>query len=424
MTIFALTLLILICAALMAWGLIDTKRMMEYPALIGWMMMLLVIPQLIALAPIEETRVPSGTMAWTIIMALFCVIMAIVGYNFNREPATAFRVEFDEKRLIIGCAILTGIGIVSLLLLFSLPSSMLTDKMWSGLPIKYLFFAGAIRYSLALGLILYVKYKSKVSFFLILPGIIESITSIVLYGRRTSGAILAITILCCIWFNGRRVIPRSFIIAGLMFFTVFVYSIGEYRQIMKDKPSLSKLQNIEFRNPLKTESLVGAVATEMENAANIIEAVDRSGKYNYGGLLYNHIISTYIPRQIVGEKLKKSLLIDCDVVDLANKYCNYKWPFGSCTTGIAEAYSCFSFFGAAIFGLVGYIIRRFWEGAMTGDILYQILFISFLPYAIGVFNGTLLVLFAPWLQTLLFLGPVFVFAKKTNKSNVHNQSAV
>jgi hypothetical protein len=306
----------------------------------------------------------------------------------------------------------------------SLPKEMTEGKLWTGLPVRYLFFAGSLKFSMDMALILYTKYRSKMALFLMVPGSLEAISTIALYGRRTPLAMLATMVLCCLWFNRRQTIPRYLFILGIVFSSVFVYSIGEYRHAMQSKDWSDQLQKIELRNPLQLESLVGGIAAEAENAAYIMEAVDRSGDFNYGGIMYNHFIACYVPRQLVGQRLKSSLMIDCNLEELALKQCNHKWSRGTCTTGIAEAYSCFSYFGSLIFLLLGYIMRRLWEGATTGDIIYQLYYIAILPFAINVYNGTLQIIVAPWLHIFIFTTPMFLFAyiTKEQKARLEQES--
>lgn len=210
-------------------------------------------------------------------------------------------------------------------------------------------------------------------------------------------------------------------IIGIAVFSIFVYSIGEYRAAIKSKDSIKKLQQIELNNPTRTESLVGDMAIEMENAANIIEGVDRSGSHDMGMLLYNSIISYYVPRQLVGREVKESFMLPSGMLENTYEQCHYRPPVGSCTTGIAEAYYSFSFFGSFLFFIMGYVMRRLWEGSMKGDVIYQLLYISILAYAIGVYDGQLACFISPWIHMLIFLGPIIIYAKLKKKDIEKNQ---
>jgi hypothetical protein len=157
----------------------------------------------------------------------------------------------------------------------------------------------------------------------------------------------------------------------------------------------------------------------MRNAANIMEAVDVSGKYDMGRILLDHLIAGCIPRQIVGAEFKASLMSGTTPASLAEEYSNFHLLTGSCNTGIAEAYYSFSFFGSIIFAFIGFIIRKLWEGCMNGEMLYQLIYTQIIGVTIATFNATLFSFIGPWLQMIIFLGPFMIYSHVRDRSTVN-----
>ena len=135
--------LVVLCGSLVIWSLSDKSRMLQFPGLVGWTIGLMTMPPLIALQTIEE-QLPPGSLSRLSLMVLFCTLMTVVGYLANGRPATAFRWRFSVKRLLIASAVLLVISQIGGFMLGSLPKEML-EGLWSGLPIRYLFFAGRER---------------------------------------------------------------------------------------------------------------------------------------------------------------------------------------------------------------------------------------------------------------------------------------
>lgn len=412
MAIIYLAILIFVCAGLIIWGVSRRERMLQFPALVGWTISLLIIPQFFALLA-TENRLPDDSLQKVILMTIFCVVMTAAGYAVYSKSPSESGWSYNVNRLMAGNAILVVIGIAAMIMLSRLPKAML-ETAWEGLPVRYLFFAGGIKYSFALSLILYTRYRYKIALFMMMPGLYEAVMS-TLIGRRTSAAILFFTILCAFWFNRKKTVPQYIMVIGIIVFSIFVYSIGEYRTVARSDDYVGSLKKMEMKNPTQTDSLVNGVAIEMENAANIIEAVDRSGKHDMGMLLYNTVIASYVPRQLVGREMKESLMLPSGMLENTYEQCHYRLPVGSCTTGIAEAYYCFSFFGSFLFFIMGFVMRKLWEGSVRGNIVYQLLYISILIYAIGVYNGLLGAFISPWIHMLIFLGPIIIWAKLSKK---------
>jgi hypothetical protein len=262
--------------------------------------------------------------------------------------------------------------------------------------------------------LVFTRTWNKWALILLIPGVISSL-SLMLRGRRMPTALFFMALLLAFWFNRRRLVPRWAFALGIAVFGVFVYSIGEYRLIVRDPEAdrVRQVTNIDFASKFKPESIQNEAAGEVRNASYLMEAVSRTGRYDWGLSLYNFLIKGYVPRQIVGADFKSSLLAD-DSTGLAGAVLGYTAPVGSCATGVAEAFAAFSYFGCLLFFLLGFMMRRFWEGALRGYLIYQFLYVSLIVFELGTFSGSLSCLTNPWPHMLLFVGPVFWIARAGN----------
>jgi hypothetical protein len=387
--------------------------MLQFPGLAAWVVGFLVCPQLVFLNS-TSGRLPEGSLQKVAFMALLCFMMTLAGYYASRRSPAELHWKFSTRRLLQGAALLALVGQVAIFLLRSVLADWDPGEMWSGLPVRYLFFVQAGRYAFSIGLIIYLLTRNKWALFLALPNAADAIMTLILHGRRTSAAVFALTVLCAIWFTRRKTVPRWAMLVGILAFTVFVLNISQFRYQSKQKSvekSIERLQGMDWKRTFEKENFIGSNAIEMENAAYIISVVDSSSRFDYGATLWNWIVMAYVPRQLVGSELKQSLMMGKGVWTVVYDEAGYVPPFGSCTTGIAEAFYSFWYYGACLFFLLGYIMRRLWEGSMRGGIVYQAMYFNFIAMGVGVYNGSLGNMLMPWPHMLLFLVPVFLYAR-------------
>jgi hypothetical protein len=82
--------------------------------------------------------------------------------------------------------------------------------------------------------------------------------------------------------------------------------------------------------------------------------------------LYNDLIQRYIPGQIIGYDVKNALKVDVGVQDLADF--GYVQRTGTTVTGIASAFLSFWYFGALLFWAIAHLMRKWYLGAVNGNI--------------------------------------------------------
>ena len=415
MTLALAILLCGLCGGLVGWGLLRRERLLQFPFLAAWAVALQILPQLYALKS-SNLPYPPEALSQVILMVFLCLGMTAIGYFMPRRKVDPLKWRFDGHRLLLGATALVGIGQFFGFLIGRLPEEMTRAGPWSGTPVAYLFFVRLAPYGFAIALALFLRYRSTWAFLLLLPNTLSSLSLMVFYGRRTPTAEFFLALLCMLWFVWRWLPPRPVMIAGVLAFGIFVVNISDYRHavIYEDEGRWQRVREIDYLGNLQPSSMVQDNAQEMLNALYYIDAVTKTRDFNYGLSLYNDLVDAYVPRQLVGERVKSSLRVPLS--DPAFAVYGFEPSIGSCQTGVAEAFLSFWYFGSLIFLAFGYVMRRCWDGAMSGGLPAQVIYVSLVALYLGAYNGTIHNFTVPWIHLAVFLGPVLVWARVRQRS--------
>lgn len=113
----------------------------------------------------------------------------------------------------------------------------------------------------------------------------------------------------------------------------------------------------------------------------------------------------YVPSQLVGETVKRSLMLKTPAMAR-----DYNALTGTTETGMADAFQSFWYFGALKFFLVGYLLARLWASAKEGQAAGQLVYmLSVVPAMHVVSHQTDWVVMA-WVHMVLFLVPSLALA--------------
>jgi hypothetical protein len=159
---------------------------------------------------------------------------------------------------------------------------------------------------------------------------------------------------------------------------------------------------------------------ELRNAAMLIEAVRRSGDYEYGAGYWNHLVFRYVPAQILGESLKESLMIRRPNEGLERELAgmDYTNPVGSTVTAIGDSFQQFGYWGCLFFVVLGVFFRRLWGAAAPRNALFaQLLYMQSCTSAMRAVTHWTLDFLPGLLYNVTFLGAAFLYASIA-KSNV------
>lgn len=223
----------------------------------------------------------------------------------------------------------------------------------------------------------YIMTKKKFSIPIILILIGASffyMSSIILLARRSVllKLMLSICMMICIikphTQNKIKIIVLTIFILG----NIASSSIADYRSSLSGK-SNTNIDYIEnFKMSFTNKDLT--VGMDLGNAAQAIEYCRTNNDYNYALTIWNNFVQLYVPRFLVGQSFKDSLIFKFEHETYAQSLTH-----GVTTlTGFYDSFSAFSFLGFIIFYILGYILGRIWVKLKYSK-LYLILYLILLP---------------------------------------------
>lgn len=401
-------------------------RIYEFPfwmALIalGWF-----LPQAIG-GYLNVHRYPQGAYAAALFFATFCSLAVWLGFEWTVKikikSESWFGGRFHPQKLYLASAGLVLFGFYFFYMLSSLSPEQVTTTefgQWTGVPVLYLFFSSVFKLGvLALLLLYWGQRRLQNSRFLIflLPALLLMLTPVILYGRRADMMEFVAYLLIPLWFIRRWVVPRNILLVCLTAGLIFINSIELYRGAMTEGKNLSLLDRVQSalsQNYLgKNYELFVSAGPEFEKYLFRMDAVNELSCYDYGFSHWNMLIFNYVPAQIVGHKLKSSLMMPIVTPYQAGfNVHQFVGESGATDTGYMDAFASFSWLGFIKFYLIGTIMGLLYRYAMQGYFLPRLLYPFLLTAGMhAISHGTNDVLVRMWVYFFIFGFPIYYWAR-------------
>lgn len=411
-------LIVAICVVAVLWALLRPERFYLYPVLVALVVLGWVVPQLFIL--LDYPELPAAALPLTMTMIVLCIAATLLGWRRGRTAKRLLPARiFNDGRLLIGAVLLSLVGAYFRLAIRDLPADLLEMSQWSGPQTIYIFLARTQILGMALGWLVFLRSRSLLGLGITLFNLSFLLDAIFIGGRR--GVIIEVgTIFMIGLFLTRRFVPpRLALLGGVLALTILFTVIGEYRNatsartVRTDRIALAEawenIKQIDFLASFKqTTQERDPRIMELYNATLMIggtqESLELAGLGNY----WNALVFQYVPGQIVGFDLKKSLMVSTSN-PMAEVY-GARAHTGTTITGFADAFRSFWFFGAFVFFGFAWMMRRCWERAMQGELLYQFLYLVLMKDALHAVTHSTLSFVASWPFIVLFSLPVFWFA--------------
>jgi hypothetical protein len=408
MTTPLLLVFVAVCCFLLCAGMRRRGAIYEFPFLAGAVFAGFALPQFIGLT--ADPFLPSGALEKTLVMSILCASMCWIGYVANRGPLRIFNWDYDDGKLLKVSIALSLAGCYFYYKFSQLPEEVLKSSQMSGLPVAYLFFARLLSYGFAIAVLLYAKNRSRIALAVALFGSTFYLERIVIAGRRAELIEFCAIIALAVWFQRGRCIPRGLMLGGLIFGTLLVNSIGEYRSAtMSDEgPRWDAVLQIDFFGNL--ERLTKQGGAELTNAVYYIEATDRTMRLDFGLSHWNELVFRYVPAQLVGADLKEALTLTVDTP--AQGEFRYTPVTGSTLTGMTDTFQSFWYFGSLEFGIIAFVLSRLWKSACLGSFTAQLVYVLMLAQALESITHSTDNFIAPWVHMGLFLIPALMLARR------------
>jgi hypothetical protein len=412
MTTFLIWLLMFELLAMVAWGLVQRQRALEYPFLVAVGFTGYLLPQFIGLSQMPD--LPDQSLNKTLVMAVLCLLASHLGYTMNRRPAVLFRRrKFDRQSLVIASAILTLIGAYFFyqISLLSAEVSLRYGGAWTGIITVYVFLSQLVTIGLVIALVVHLRRPDWSTFLIVCVGVMLFLDRIVMHGRRSAAIEFFVIVTLSLWFTRRWAPPRWIVISGVVVGVLAVNSIGAYRSTMLERDrttwtgaGISEILGIDYLGNLKRN--FEEPGGDVINAVYRIEAVDRSLKLDYWLSIYDAFINNFVPAQFVGIGFKHSLMLDIGSSDYGES--RHVPQVGSTETGLADAFGSFWYFGLIKFFLIGLILSRWYKAAVRGSVTAEIIVILVMYPALLSFPFDTNKFFLEFVSLTLFLLPALV----------------
>jgi hypothetical protein len=257
--------------------------------------------------------------------------------------------------------------------------------------------------------LLYVSLKDNKNTWFIIIIILSSLIlleTIVLLGRRNVSFRLLIYLLMAY----SLLKPQKYVLIKKIILSFFVFgfiansSIGAIRTYLSknEETKISFLEN--FKNDFsKMDTKMGL---DLGNAALGIDFVINKSDYDFGTSIWNKLVFLYVPRFIVGEEFKNSLMLNYQY----EKYRKQITHGVTTMTGYFDAFAMFSYFGFIVFFIIGYYMGYLWilgKNSVFHLLLYFYLLAvtpNLFTHGVGQFIGKLSFIY-------LFFYPFFYYYK-------------
>lgn len=269
----------------------------------------------------------------------------------------------------------------------------LTIFMWGGeydqtgdnvIPVMLKTFS-RISFTFCLVYILKGEKSKKMYFSLILSSLVLLNYTFFLKGSRIEGLFLLFNLafFCCMYFKSRRKGIKLLTISCLIIGAIASSMIHQMRtSFFKTKQkNINVLEQFDYLqgylNSFKQDRFDNGM--DLGNAYLGIQYVFENNEYDFGVQFWNYFVQNFVPRRLVGEKIKSELLIDFDYVDFVENV-----TMGITTmTGYFNAFTGFSVYAFVLFYLLGFIYGSYWNKAKYSN-FYLFMVLYFTPVLVSI----------------------------------------
>ncbi len=384
MTKILIAIFVVVCCVIIITSFRNKPCYLTYPFWAALTFCGFALPQFISL---DVTGIyPGISLEKYIIMAIICLISSYIGFKLGCVGRLDFHINKMINRIMIDrylrffSFIYTLIGFLAFFMLYK-EDTKFVNQYWEGPSTIYVFLAGFAVYGFILSMDSFFRNRKPIDLFMMFPGLGYFLLRILIHGRRTSAIYFIIIVLGFLWFRCKKVVPVSIIVGVIVLGLVVSASMNAYRMAVADELNFSELRGINFINNFMETFREGHTA-EVLNGCYVIETCDRTLKFDYGLYNWNAAIQAFVSRQIVGEKLKQSLMVRATLDDDIYSVFRYTKDKGTQYTGIADAYLALSYAGCLKFLVMGFILGILYFYANSGASIAILLYVYLLPASI------------------------------------------
>jgi hypothetical protein len=363
---------LLTAVGILVWSYSRRDFIFSYATMMPGATLYFIIPGLISA---EKFKLfPPATMAMASIYVTLCLLCAVFGWM---HTFTSVRRLFSAKlpfpshnALLIYCI---GALLFSAFFVYKLrgvDSELLAQSQWSGPQTIYYMLTTPGYFVAAVAPIVYVITKKRVFLVCAIVAFCAFLVPPILGGKRNeiieAGVILAV----CWGLVLRRPLPKPLILGAGAFCAVLFSSIGTYRSVSKESGALAGIVRAVSSEAREVESSQTPEFryVEVNNYLAVMDCYVVGRWPNFGVSYWNALVHGYIPGQIIGEEVKRSMQIRyAPVTRLEVMAKGMPSTAGSTFTGFSDTLQAFLFLGPLIFYLTGRFLRSVFLQAARGS---------------------------------------------------------
>lgn len=416
MSNFLIYLHALFCLLIMGYHFSDRSKAIELPALINFVFVGWVLPQIFGLW--SAGVAPDGALDRVVFFSAICLLSLFFGYNHTTGTYSILNVRFDDNKLFKAAVIysLLGAGFFWKVNMMASEASIDFGGGWTGIITIYVFLGKLLTIGMIIFAILYFKngwaYAGSGLFLCLL----FYVDRIVFYGRRAPIIELVMMFVYGGWFCRGVLFKRRYFIAIFLLGMLWINSIGDYRSTMlnddfsRAESSISDLLEIDYFGNLMNIFSGAQEIEEITNAAYMISASSIMMKFDYGLSLWNAFVLQFFPGQIFGSWVKTAIMFD--LVDPVIGVYSYNKNFGTTVTGMTDSFLSFWYFGCIKFFVIGYLFKKIYVTGLAGGFLAQAATIYMATPALHAVTHDTHHYFLAIFEFAFFVLPIYLFCRK------------
>ncbi|SEH27408.1 hypothetical protein [Rhizobium sp. NFR12] len=388
--------------ALLAWGMAGKERIYEFPFHVGAVSFAFILVQVPGLA--HDYFVTEFAFVRAVAFMIICLLMCWLGWTRNPRPPVILEWTFSETRLLFAAVLLSVAGAYFYLVLSRLPSELTIAVQMTGAPVIFVFFSRLLVYGLAISALCLARRFSFAALGIVAFDLSFIFDRIFRSGSRADTVEVCMIFALAWWFYRGRVIPRWAVLFSLLFGTLLMNSVGDYRAISKGSSGFTFEAMSEIDLIGNTSTVLARGGDEFRNAISRIRHTNETMQFDYGLSHWNRLVFSFVPAQLLGTNFKSSLMVPLPA--LAR---DYNPILGTTETGLADAFQSFWYFGAVKFFLLAYLMRCILTSAEAGEFAGQFVYVlSVVPAMHAISHKTDWILMV-WVHMILFAAPILAF---------------
>jgi hypothetical protein len=361
-----LWLLLFVALAGVAPAIIASRKVIEFPFMMGGCLLVWILPQAYFTYVDPESMTNSIFFAFCV-YASICVLAGIAAYHWYMSTQKSYIVrQYDpEKSFRLGLALccLGFCGYIGLWLHGPV------EGPWTGWPVYFITLAKVSFAGIPLLLISYFRQKNQFKLLFIVIFLLPVAGLVFERGRRSAAFDLISLLMVVAVVRLKWKIPRFIISAGLVLAMVIAYCFPIWRQTFPTEGFVNSIRKTSVKD-IATEKLTEGGGSEFRDSSFLFDTLRRDGKYNYGLDAWNRLVQDYFPGSLMGRDVKSRLMIfagDWDERLATAKSLGRNVSGYTAKTGFNDAFIEFGYWGPLLFGCLGVLWARFTRPAYAGD---------------------------------------------------------